>query len=198
VFFKSGLEWQLGHILQLSRHNAETRKYDKPRNDQSVEVTKHVGVLCSLYQLSPGTESTFELSKNSSMDYHSLESYVCTLPESCIMNTSKSRWHHHLQPYYKANKKVLFDSEANFYYRRLLEMFIIHNRNFISTSKISPTKRSTSTSSTGAIVIPSNSENDDQTALSIARDLWTRCGGISLGTLCYCHIDMFSTWQRSM
>jgi len=47
--FKFGFEWQLGRILQLSRYNAEARKYDKPCNDQSVEVTKHVGVLCSWY-----------------------------------------------------------------------------------------------------------------------------------------------------
>ena len=60
-----------------SRYNAETRKYDKPFDDQSVEVAEHMGVLCSCYQLSPSTRSTFELSKNSTvtMDYHSSESY---------------------------------------------------------------------------------------------------------------------------
>jgi len=145
--FKFGLEWQLGHILQLSRYNTETRKYDKHCNDQSVEVTEHVGVLCSWYQFSPGTESTFELLKNSTMDYHSLESYVCTLPERCILLQKKC------------------------------SLSIVETSFQSSVQQISPTKRSTSTSTTGTIVIPDNSENDYQ--IASAKDLWTRCGGIS-------------------
>ena len=55
-------EESIAYILQLSRYDAETRKYDKPCNDQSVEITKHVGVLCSWYQLLAGSESTLILS----------------------------------------------------------------------------------------------------------------------------------------
>ena len=108
--FKFGLEWQLGRILPLSRYNAETGKYDKICNDQSVEDTKHVGALC--YGLSL-------LGKLLTRERYN---------EQC----DKSRWYHHLQPYHKANKKVFFDSKTNFDYRRLLKMFIIHRRNFIS------------------------------------------------------------------
>ena len=45
--------------------------------------------------------------------------------------------------------------------------------------QLSGTERSTSTSTAGAIVIPDNNEKDNQTTL--AKDLWTKCGGISLG-----------------
>ena len=180
--FKVGLEWQLGRILQLSRYNAETRKYDKPFYDQSVEVTKHVGVMCSWYQLSPGTKSTFELSKNSTIDYHSLESYVCTLPESCIMNSVTNpdgtiTFSHITKPTKQSSLTAKQISITDDCLKCLLS--IVETSIQSSVQQISPTKRSTSTSSTSAIVIPDDSENDDQVVLE--KDLWTKCGGISLG-----------------
>ena len=76
--------------------------------------------------VSPDTKSTFELSENSTMDYHSLESYVCTLPESCITSSEANpvgtiTFSH---TYCKLNKVVFSDSKTNIYYRRLLEIFI--------------------------------------------------------------------------
>ena len=58
-------------------------------------------------------------------------------------------------------------------------IYIVETSIQSSVQQISPTKRSTSTSSTSAIVIPDDSENDDQVVLE--KDLWTKCGGISLG-----------------
>ena len=180
--FKFGLEWKLGRILQLSRHNTVTKKYDKPCNDQSVEVTKHIGVLCSWYQLSPGSESMFELSKNSTMDYHSLESYVCTLPESCIMkdvtNSDDTLTFNHITKPAKQSsltaKQIFITEDCTKFLLSIVETSLQS-----SVQQNSVPKRSTSTSTTGAIVIPDNAENDSQ-AESV-KDLWTRCGGILLG-----------------
>jgi len=125
---------------------------------------------------SPGTKSTFELSKNSTMGYYSLESYVCTLPESCIMNNeinpnSTITFSHITKPtkqYSLTAKQISITEDC---LKCLLS--IVEASLQSSVQQISPTKRSTSTSSTVAIAIP---ENDDQAVLE--KDLWTKCGGI--------------------
>ena len=66
------------------------------------------------------------------------------------------------------------------------EIFAIHNRHFeIPLIAIhrkhgegSSTTRSTTAKATGAIVIPDNGESDHD--VTSAKDLWTKCGGISL------------------
>jgi len=134
-----------------------TIKYDKPCNDQSVEGTKHVGVLCLWYQLSPGTISTFELLKNSTMGYHFLESYVCTVPESCIMNAATNpdgtiTSSHITKPTKKSSLTAKQFSITEDCLKCLLS--IVENSFQTRIQQISPTKRNTSTSSTGAFVIP--------------------------------------------
>jgi len=113
------------------------------------------------------------------MDYHFLESY---LPESGIMNSVTNpdgtiTFSHITKP---TKKSSLTAKQISITEDCLKCLLSIEETSFQSSvQQISPTKRSTSTSSTGAIIILNNSDNDDQTALS--KDLWTRCGGISFG-----------------
>jgi len=48
--FKFGINWHLGHILQFSKYNIANEEYAKPCNDKFVEVSNHVGVLCTWYE----------------------------------------------------------------------------------------------------------------------------------------------------
>ena len=76
--------WKLGRILQFAKYNTDIKKYSKPYKEQNAKAsTKNVGVLCTWYE--HVKYSMFQLTKNREMEYKPLESYICTLPEDCII-----------------------------------------------------------------------------------------------------------------
>jgi len=126
-----------------------------------------------------GIKGTFELSKNSTMDYYSLKSYVCT---SCIMSFEINpedtiTFSYITKPTKQSSLTAKQISITEDCLKCIVEASLQSSVQQL-VQQISPTKGSTSTSSTVAIVIPDNSKNDDQAVLE--KDLWNKCGGISL------------------
>jgi len=176
--FKLGTDWQLGRILQLSKYDTEKKRYNKPCNDQVIEVTKYVGVLCSWYSKLSNNE--FELSKNSDMEYLSLENYICTLPESCIFKNGENPgdaiiFNEFSKPKNQSSlttKQISITEECM---ESLLS--IVETSVHASNQQTSGTECSSSTYAANPIVIAENNENETLPT----KDLWTKCGGLSLG-----------------
>jgi len=173
--FKCGLDWQLGRILQLSKYDSEKKKYDKPCNVQSIEISKYVGALCSWY--SQNSNNVFELSESSTMEYHSLEHYICTLPESCVLQNRKNP--NNVITITKPTKQFSLTTEQISITEECMKslLSIVENPIHSGIQQKKKMESTTLASTTDTIVIPENNEHEAE----LTKDLWTKCGGPSLG-----------------
>ena len=145
-----------------------------------------MGVLCTWYEHVQNSEKTFELSKNNVMEYQSLESYICTLSENCLnVNVENSDGAIILNSITKSSRQSSFTvkqiSIKEECMKSLLSILDISNPSNIQQRHregSSATRSATIAKATDAIVIPDNSESEHE--ITSAKDLWTKCGGISL------------------
>jgi len=181
---KVSANWRVGRVLQFAKFDTDSKKYTKPYNEHFVELpAKNIGVLCSWYDCIHGTVAmVFELSQNSDVGYKSLDSYICSIPESCIDYTSENTAN-------ECNSFIL-DSSAisntkplslltrkfcikNDYIPSL--MSLIEN----SVKNIDHLQLGTSKGSdTGSPVVIT--DNCGVSTYVIPKDYWTNCGGILL------------------
>ena len=172
--FKFGLNWQLGRILQFSKYDTENKKYSKSCNDQSVEVSKHVGVLCTWYE--QNSDKIFELSKNGAMEYQSLENYMCTVPGNCInVSVGNPDGTIILNSITKSLKQSCLTAKQfsikEEYMKSLLSMVDVSNPSKIQQKhgEGSSATNSIIAKATDAILIPDNNENEHEA--TSAKDL---------------------------
>ena len=178
--FNLTIDWELGRILQFAKYDTDTKKYSKPYKEQNAKASsKNVGVLCTWYE--HVKDSMFQLSRNREMEYKPLESYICTLPEDCIIinNTDEDNRDSDLPP---AKQRSL--TAKNFSIKEqcmdsLLEMV----KNHKATKELKSDQKSrekSENSATNTLSAASPLFIPDDSNLPTTKDHWTKCGGISL------------------
>lgn len=119
------------------------------------------------------------------MEYLSLESYICTVPGNCInVNVGSTDGATILNSITKSSKQSCLTAKQfsikEEYMESLLSMVDVSNPSKIlqKHGEGSSATNSIIAKATNAILIPDNKENEHEATL--AKDLWTKCGGISL------------------
>ena len=163
-------DWELGRILQFAKYDNDTKKYSKPYNEQNVSTSlKHIGVLCTWYER---MEDMFQLTKNREVEYKPLESYICTLPEDCIIIDGDG------------DSDVLPAKQSSFMAKKFsikeqcMASLLKVVQNYKVTKELKSDQKSRENSenkATNILSIPIDSNQSTTT-----KDHWTKCGGVSL------------------
>ena len=173
-------DWELGRILQFAKYDTDTKKYSKPYKEQNAKAfTKNVGVLCTWYE--HVKDSMFQLTKNREMEYKPLESYICTLPEDCIIinGTGEDNSVSDLPPAKQPSLTAKNFSIKEQCMESLLEMV----ENYKVTKELKSDQKSrekSETSATNTLTGASPIFIPDDSDLPTTKDHWVKCGRISL------------------
>ena len=179
--FKCTLDWELGRILQFAKYDTSTKEYSKPYKQLSVEVcTKHIGVLCTWYKHAKDNIGMFQLTQNCEVEHKPLESYICTLPEDCIIinsdNSNNDLLPRARHPSFTA-KEFFIEEQC----MTSVQVMVEDHKESKSHQKDRGKSKSSATNiAISTKVSPVLVPDDSDVNVATAKDHWAKCGGISL------------------